>query len=261
MIREDERECLKIIWIGKSAAPPERLFNLGGSIMKTDRIIKTKNNGDDLYTVEYYNDEGKRIRKKSFNASKYGEENAKWMAEKWLELHCEGECLIEKLDSECHIYVLHETKIHTIICDIEYYDEFSQYKWHINNDNNIRLYAECNKLKTSMHRLVTGVSSFDEKVDHINHNCLDNRKSNLRIVSNRENQKNLSYKSNNTSGIIGVRFNSQINCWQAQWRDNKTNKQCIKSFNIKKYGDAKAKQMAIEYRKKMEKENGYLTGN
>ena len=51
--------------------------------MLTDRVIKSKDRDKILYIVEYYDNNGKRIRKKQFNATRYGEENAKWMANKW----------------------------------------------------------------------------------------------------------------------------------------------------------------------------------
>jgi hypothetical protein len=43
----------------------------------------------------------------------------------------------------------------------------------------------------SMHRLIMGVERNDKrKVDHINHNTLDNRKENLRVCTNQQNSWN-----------------------------------------------------------------------
>lgn len=44
------------------------------------------------------------------------------------------------------------------------------------------------------------------EIDHINHVRDDNRLVNLRFVTRRENQRNQSLSSNNTSGVTGVSF-------------------------------------------------------
>lgn len=44
------------------------------------------------------------------------------------------------------------------------------------------------------------------EVDHINRNTMDNRKSNLRIVTHRQNQCNQDLQRNNTSGVSGVSY-------------------------------------------------------
>ena len=52
--------------------------------------------------------------------------------------------------------------------------------------------------------------------DHISRNRLDNSWSNLRDVSHAENQKNKGIPKNNTSGIVGVRWDSKRGNWIAQ---------------------------------------------
>jgi len=55
-----------------------------------------------------------------------------------------------------------------------------------------------------------------EQLDHINHDRLDNRISNLREVTQRENLRNRSMPKNNTSGYNGVHFRKDTKKYQAK---------------------------------------------
>lgn len=57
-------------------------------------------------------------------------------------------------------------------------------------------------------------------IDHINGDKLDNRISNLRKASHRQNQCNRSRQSNNTSGFKGVSFHKGNNKWVARIGEN-----------------------------------------
>jgi len=87
-------------------------------------------------------------------------------------------------------------------------------------------------------------------VDHINRNCLDNHKSNLRLVNQRIQSINRGCQVNNKSGVTGVCFNKKSNHWMATWQDAEGN-QCRKWYSSNKYGNAIAKAMAIEHCQRM----------
>ena len=118
----------------------------------------------------------------------------------------------------------------------------------------VGLWKEGKDYKKRVHRLIAKmfIKNPDDlpQVDHINHNKTDNRIENLRWVSGRDNDRNRSMNKNNTSGHQGVYFDEKQNSWVARWYDDEK-KRIRKSFSINKYGDTQAKQLAIDYRKKM----------
>jgi len=90
----------------------------------------------------------------------------------------------------------------------------------------------------------------DITVAHINRNCLDNRKSNLRLVDWKIQSINHGIKSTNTSGVTGVCYKSKLRVWVAFWKDAEGN-QWSKHFGLNKYGNAITKAKAIEHCQKM----------
>lgn len=65
-----------------------------------------------------------------------------------------------------------------------------------------------------MHRLILGLTDRTIYVDHINRNGLDNRRANLRIATNSQNQGNL-VSTRGTSRYKGVCWDKNIRKWRA----------------------------------------------
>lgn len=55
----------------------------------------------------------------------------------------------------------------------------------------------------------------DGQIDHINHDPLDNRIANLRVVSHQENHRNTGLRRNNASGVMGVSWHKAGAKWTA----------------------------------------------
>ena len=85
--------------------------------------------------------------------------------------------------------------------DLEDYDKIKDYCW-----NKHKEYITTRNVSGYIlfHRLVMGISDENIAVDHINHNKSDNRKNNLRFVTDSQNSMNRCISSHNTSGITGV---------------------------------------------------------
>jgi hypothetical protein len=64
-----------------------------------------------------------------------------------------------------------------------------------------------------MHRVIMGVNGPELHIDHINGNGLDNRKSNLRVVSRSQNMWNSRKPCTNSSGYKGVCMDKEKGKW------------------------------------------------
>jgi len=71
-----------------------------------------------------------------------------------------------------------------------------------------------------LHRYILKVIDSKIQVDHINGCPLDNRKINLRICNNQENNWNKKLMKNNTSGFKGVSFTSNMNMWRSSIKND-----------------------------------------
>lgn len=102
------------------------------------------------------------------------------------------------------------------IIDKEDFDKVSKYYW-ARNKNGYICCSAINGAKTTMlHNFVLERdSSIKNVVDHINGNKSDNRKCNLRIVTQQENGFNRKIKSTNSSGVTGVCWDADRQKWMA----------------------------------------------
>lgn len=115
------------------------------------------------------------------------------------------------------------TKGYTAIidaCDVHLVSEFY---WRAKEDGR-RVYAarnvEIGKGKRRLmllHRAITDAPK-GSQVDHINRDGLDNRRCNLRVCTNTENQWNGGPRADNTSGFRGVTWHKQNKGWHARIR-------------------------------------------
>lgn len=95
--------------------------------------------------------------------------------------------------------------------DREDYELLSRHKWYLSPKG----YAigKIDRKMLLMHRLI--LNPGNNQTDHINGDKLDNRKENLRMCTNAQNQMNKGLQSNNTSGYRGVYWNKARNRWGA----------------------------------------------
>jgi hypothetical protein len=108
------------------------------------------------------------------------------------------------------------------IVDPEDYDRLSRYKWFAMRSRRgfyaIRMVTTKNgrRKKIRMHRQILNAPA-DKLVDHINHNGLDNRKANLRIVTNMQNSWNKrKQKGDYSSQYKGVSWAKRVGKWHTE---------------------------------------------
>lgn len=108
------------------------------------------------------------------------------------------------------------------IFDLEDYEKIKDYTWHLSGREYIGTSIDDvidgkKKRRTMMiHRLIMGIQDKDWKecvVDHINGNVFDNRKSNLRVVTQQKNMMNQKSPKSNKSGVPGVSYYKKNRKW------------------------------------------------
>ena len=103
--------------------------------------------------------------------------------------------------------------------DVHLVDGFN---WYANTDGHTvyaqrGAYANGAQKTTRLHRVLMGVHG-DLLVDHIDGDGLNNRRSNLRVATHAQNQRNQRLVKRNSSGFKGVSWDKEERNWLAQIR-------------------------------------------
>lgn len=109
----------------------------------------------------------------------------------------------------------------SVIIDATDWPLYAQHRWVTTASGHV-----CTRLNGKvqyLHRLIINAGP-NQEVDHINGNPADNRRSNLRIATHRQNLANQRKQANCSSRFKGVIRIAQYNKWRAQI---KVNKKCI----------------------------------
>src|SRR5690606_13168995 len=160
--------------------------------------------------------------------------------------------LIQKTDDSGNIYyegeiTRNKTEIYKIYVCEEGKKLLESYKWciHKNTARNTGYLKRAEKLNRKhitihFHRQLINCPS-DMEVDHINRNGLDNRLSNLRSVTRKENHQNRNKRKNTLSKYIGVTFDKIRNKWSAKICPNN------KTINLGRFDSENEAALAYNY--------------
>lgn len=123
-----------------------------------------------------------------------------------------------------YVEIIIESKVYGVIrvkIDNDDLEKCSKLTWHYaKNKDSKYIQTRIKGKMIKLHRYIMNMNNSNLVVDHINRNPLDNRKSNLRICSYKENSFNKSIRVDNTSGIPGVSFHKTNKKWRAKIKYN-----------------------------------------
>ena len=141
------------------------------------------------------------------------------------------------------------------IVDNEDYPLLNLHKWcaiHQRNTDGfyaVRHMENNHKKMIRMHRIIMNCP-INKEIDHINHNTLDNRKENLRIVTVNQNQQNAIKHKSLSSKYKGVCWDKRNKKWLVQIIYNNKrifSKRFVDEIDAKNAYNKKAKELFGEY--------------
>lgn len=109
-----------------------------------------------------------------------------------------------------HSWVIPLTQGRETLVDQDIASELGKTNWHLLKNKANNGYAKDSK-GNLIHRVIME-APFGMEVDHINGNSLDNRRSNLRVCTSRENQQNRHY--HRSGRLVGATFHKLSGKWQ-----------------------------------------------
>ena len=128
-----------------------------------------------------------------------------------------------------------------VIIDKEDISKVQQYTWHAKYQEDIHsYYVETNqklqsgKFMLMLHRFLTDTTCKSKTVDHINHDTLDNRKCNLKVCSQKENNLNQAeLHKNNKTGYRNISYQKMYDKFIVTLMINGKNKTIGRTSSLK----------------------------
>lgn len=156
---------------------------------------------------------------------------------------------IEICDNYALIYLFNCDKV--AIIDSEDVEKVRDYCWALNHYGYASTHITISK-RALIHRVIMGIDNPKTVIDHINHNKLDNRKCNLRILDNNTtNLHNLDpKKSKSNTGFHNIYLTKKGKYYVSYKRYGK-------KFNVGSFNDLETAK--LELKKSIEK-NGFVHG-
>jgi len=101
------------------------------------------------------------------------------------------------------------------------FEQVNRYKWYAKRSPK-RVYVSRNLPLSGRKRTTQYLHQFllnppeNSEIDHLDHDGLNNQRSNLRVCSTAENRRNVPVRINNKSGFKGIRWRKDLQLWHAR---------------------------------------------